>query len=117
MPKKDRLSGKQRRLLSQMRQVDSVLKGSLAEVELTCGTPTCRCHRKGPKHKGLYFSYRHAGTSHTVYVPKALAPQARQAYGNWLRLKKVLEELTELEVGTFRDSTQSARRARKGTSR
>ena len=117
MPKKDRLSGKQRRLLSQMRQVDSVLKGSLAEVELTCGTPTCRCHRKGPKHKGLYFSYRHAGTSHTVYVPKALVLEARQAYDNWLRLKKILEELTVLEVGRFRQSTRSARRARKGASR
>lgn len=91
-----------------------MLKGSLAEVELTCGTPGCRCHKNGPKHKGYYFSYRRSGRSNTIYVPKAALDDARKAHANWLKLKGILEELTALEVRRVRQRKTSPGRARKG---
>ena len=113
---KTNISSKRTRLLRHVREMEAVLKGSLAEVELTCGTLRCQCHKKGPKHKGLYFSYRYGGKSHTVYIPKAAQGQARRAHGNWLKLKEVLEKLTALEVGRLRGYSKTPARLRKGKS-
>jgi hypothetical protein len=110
-------AAKKKRLLGQLRQIQAVLKGSLAECELTCGTPGCRCHSDGPKHKGLYFSYRHQGKTRTLYVPKDLHDVARQAHANWLKAKQILEELTVLEVMQLRTRNKKAVKARKGRRR
>jgi len=110
---KDPHARRRRRLQAQLRAVGPVLKGSLADVELTCGTPGCRCHKKGPKHKGLYFSYRHGGRSHTIYVPKAMQRDARTAHAKWLELKGVLEDLTALEVRRLRGGAKGRRTGRK----
>lgn len=87
---------------TRLRELGPVLKGSLAEVERTCGSSGCRCQTGGPKHKGYYFSYRAAGKSHTVYVPLAAEAEAKEAHANWLEMKALLEECTSLEVARLR---------------
>ena len=104
---------RRRELLRQLGATGPVLKGSLAEVELTCGTPSCRCHKGGPKHKGWYFSYRAGGRSHTVYIPKGVVPEAQRAHANWLKLKTLLEELTVLHVEELREKARQAKRREK----
>jgi len=107
------LSKRRRQLLRRLRDLVPIMKGSLVELHPTCGTPSCRCHRAGPKHSGHYFSYRAAGKSHTIYVPKSCLQAVRQAHAHWVELKRILEELTELEVKVLRENTASGRRPRK----
>jgi len=107
------LSTRRRDLIRRLRELVPLMKGSLVELHLTCGTPACRCHSGGPKHSGYYFSYRAAGKSHTVYVRKSCLQDVRKAHAHWLELKVILEELTELEVEALRDNAQSRRSPRK----
>lgn len=107
-------SKKHSALRKQLSRIDPIMKGSLAEVKLTCGTPGCRCHAKGPKHKGMYFSYRYEGTSHTVYIPKGMQEYARKAHGNWKRLKDLLEKLTDMEVKQLQRGKRRRPKTRKG---
>jgi hypothetical protein len=95
------------RFLEQVRRLLPLVKGSLAEVQLTCGTRTCRCHAEGPKHRGYYLSYRLRGESRTVYVPQGAVREMRRAHANWLRMKKVLEEHT---AGTVAELLRSVPR-------
>ena len=99
-----------RRLRRRLKALGPVMKGSLAEVELTCGTPGCRCHAGGPKHKGHYFSYRVGGKSHTVYVPKSVAEDAKHAHARWRSIRLLLEELTAQTVEVLRQRAAKRRR-------
>jgi hypothetical protein len=104
---------KSERFPDELRKLWPVMKGSLAEVELTCGTPQCRCHAGGPKHRGFYFSYRLRGRSHTVYVPRAVLEDVRHAHAQWLALKVRLEEFTARRVEELRQRATRERQGRK----
>lgn len=104
---------KSERFPEELRELWPVLKGSLAEVELTCGTPQCRCHAGGPKHKGFYFSYRLRGRSHTVYVPQSVLDDVRRAHAQWQALKERLEEFTARRVEALRQRAAEERQGRK----
>ncbi len=101
------------RFLKQARRLLPLLKGSLAEVHLTCGTPTCRCHGQGPKYWGHYLSCRLRGKSRTVYVPQGALGEVRRAHANWLAMKKALEEHTALVVADLLARTPRRRGGRK----
>jgi len=105
---RNELSSREKALLKRLRQMGPILKGSLVEMEMTCGTPSCRCHKGGPKHKGYYFSYRTEGKSHTVYVPKGRVAEAKQAHRNWMKLKEIIEELTDLGAKRLRSQGKVA---------
>lgn len=100
--------------LDQLRPLWPVLRGSLAQVELTCGTPSCRCHHGGPKHTGWYFSYRVRGKSHTVYVPQSVLEEVQRGHAHWLELKDMLEQQTHRTLESLR---QRARQERKRSRR
>jgi hypothetical protein len=62
----------------------------------------------------MYFSYRHGGESHTVYIPKGMQEYARKAHGNWKRLKDLLEKLTDMEVKQLQRGKRRRSKTRKG---
>lgn len=99
--------------LEQVGRLLPLLKGSLAEVHLTCGTPTCRCHAEGPKHRGYYLSYRLHGESRTAYVPQGAVGEVRRAHANWRAMKKLLEEHTQRTVADLLRRTSRRRGGRK----
>src|SRR6266568_2972363 len=49
-----------------------VLAASLALVHKRCGQPSCSCHKGGPLHQAHHLSFKEAGKTRTVYVPKDL---------------------------------------------
>src|SRR5205823_14980701 len=57
------------------------LFGTISETYRTCGTPGCRCHRKGPKHgPHLYVSYQgQKGKTTGYYVPKVIQAEVRRS--------------------------------------
>src|SRR6266567_6014492 len=74
------------------------LFGTISETYRTCGTPGCRCHRKGPKHgPHLYVSYQgQKGKTTGYYVPKVVQAEVRASIQAWSQLQDRLRRLAQL---------------------
>src|SRR5260370_9243594 len=74
------------------------LFGTISETYRTCGTPGCRCHRKGPKHcPHLYISYQgQKGKTTGYYVPKAIQAEGRASIEPGSQLQDRLHRLPQL---------------------
>jgi len=74
------------------------LFGTISETYRTCGTPGCRCHRKGPKHgPHLYISYQgQKGKTTGYYVPKVIQAEVRASIQAWSQLQDRLRRLAQL---------------------
>jgi hypothetical protein len=74
------------------------LFGTISETYRTCGTPGCRCHRKGPKHgPHLYVSYQgEKGKTTGYYVPKAIQAEVRASIDAWGQLQDRLRRLAQM---------------------
>ena len=96
---------------SQMSAQESTLRSRLAKLvheapllhatltlrQVTCGNPRCRCGR-GKRHPALYITFRRDGRAHQVFVPAALAGQARQWVANDRTVRGLLDALSRLCV-------------------
>jgi len=89
---RDRSLAKLHELLPQM------LIGSLSETYRTCGTASCRCHTKGPKHgPHLYVSFRgEHGRTTGYYVPKVLHPRVRDGLAAWKEFQTLAKQVAQL---------------------
>src|SRR5260221_13347370 len=74
------------------------LFGTISETYRTCGTPGCRCHRKGPKHgPHLYVSYQgERGKTTGYYVPNAIHSDVRAGIQAWSQLHDRLRCLAQM---------------------
>jgi len=75
-----------------------VLAASFGTYTHCCGRPSCRCHRGGPLHRGQHLTFKDAGKTRSVYVPKALLPEVRSWLAEHKRLKALLHEIHLLTV-------------------
>ena len=88
--------------LKKLATASPVLAASLGTYAHRCGRPSCRCHRGGPLHAGQHVTFKEAGRSRTVYVPKALLPEVRAWLAEHRRLKQLLREIHQLTVALLR---------------
>ena len=86
-----------------------LLRGTLSLRRVTCGKPTCRCAR-GEKHPALYLTSRRQGRVHQLFVPAALASQARQAVANYHEVQGLLERLSQIHWEKLSRAKRQARR-------
>jgi len=86
------------KLLPQLQALgEHAIQGSLVEVLLTCGTPTCGCHQDPKRRHGphLYLRYRDGkGRSRSMYVPRSHEGEAREAVEAWGRMWEAMLELS-----------------------
>lgn len=97
------LSAAERRLRSRLAQLASgerFLHGSLSERIGKCGKPTCRC-ADGQGHRSLYLVQSHAGKVRQICVPKPLQDPVRQAVGVYQEMRRLMDEVSELEWNRF----------------
>ena len=73
---------------------DDLLRGSLVEMQRTCGKSGCRCQR-GDKHRALYLSIKSGGKRSMVYIPPGLEPLVREWVRNAKELDKLLHRISE----------------------
>lgn len=88
------------------------LAASLVQIARRCGNPRCRCAR-GEKHVGWYLTRKEKGKTRTVYVPVDLTEEVRAWVEEHQRLKKLVEEISQLNLALIR-SHVTQRRRRKG---
>lgn len=83
------------------RQIQSLaahaIQGTLVEVMLRCGTPSCGCHQDPSRRHGphLYLKFRdEQGKSTSLYIPRDNEREIRKAVLAWSRMWQVMVELS-----------------------
>ncbi len=106
-----------RMLESRVKQVGAnkpLLAASLVAVERRCGKPGCHC-AAGEKHRAHQLTYKDRGKTHTVYVPIDFKDEVRSWIDEHRRLKRLLQEISQLSLALVRSHAQEQKR-RKGRS-
>lgn len=89
-----------------------VLAATLVEVERVCGKSGCRCAR-GDKHRVHTVTDKLPGQkTRSVYVPVDLTDEVRSWIEEHRRLKRLLQEISELTVALIRTHAKHKKRKR-----
>lgn len=97
------LSAAERGLRSRIAQIASnerFLRGTLSERSSKCGKPNCRC-ATGEGHTSLYLVDSHDGQVRQMCIPKTLHDPVRRAVGEFQKMQRLLQEVSELEWKHF----------------
>ncbi len=97
------LSAAERGLRSRLAQIVSserFLRGTLSERSSKCGKPNCRC-ATGEGHTSLYLVDSRDGQIRQLCVPKALHDPVRRAVGEFQKMQRLLQEVSEQEWKRF----------------
>lgn len=90
------------------------IQGTLVEVMLRCGTPSCGCHQNPARRHGphLYLKFKDPdGRSTSLYIPRTHEREARQAVEGWSRM---WQSMLSLGQRNRRALAQRLRRRRRG---
>jgi hypothetical protein len=102
------------KLLQQLHALgEHAIQGNLVDVTLTCGTPTCGCHKDRSRRHGphLYLRYRDLnGRSRSMYLPRSHEQEMREAVEAWGRMWEIMLELSQINREALRERLR--RRAR-----
>lgn len=107
------LNPKARKVLAALRKIGPFLPASLTTTQKKCGRPACRCAKDGPIHETALLTWKEAGTTQTLYVPRELRPQVRQWIAEWRKLKELIEEMGSAQ----RDCLRTLRKRKKSSSK
>jgi len=80
-----------RRLAAQLAETGYLWSGSITHQRLTCGKPTCACHRDPTRRHGpyVYWSTKVKGRT----VNRLLSAEEAQLYEEWIENRRRLETL------------------------
>jgi hypothetical protein len=88
-----------------------VLAASLVSFERRCGKSGCHC-ASGEKHRGHQLTYKVRGKTRTVYVPVDFTEEVRLWIDEHHRLKRLLQEISQLTLALVRSHAQERKRRR-----
>jgi hypothetical protein len=97
--------------LKKLTAAQPILAASLVRITKTCGRPACRCYR-GEKHVAYHLSYQIRQKTHVVYVPVDLLEEVRSWIAEHRRLKRLLQEISQLTIALVRGHVQARQRRR-----
>ena len=100
-------------LLKQLRRAGPTLGGSLTTVPRRCGTPTCQCMRGGPAHEAVILCKKVKGRSVAMHIPKDLHEQARRWNQEHKKIKRVLNEISQINEQIIRQYVSEKRAAQR----
>lgn len=83
-----------------------ILAASFGTYTHRCGRSSCRCHHGGPLHTGQHLTFKEAGKTRSVYVPKKLLPEVRTWLAEHKRLKALLQEIHQLSVALLQSRSR-----------
>jgi hypothetical protein len=105
----NRLIERRRRLLAKLPPLDEVLRGSLVERSVRCGTASCHCAR-GARHAAVSLSVTHrGGRTEQISVPRDLVARVRHGIAIYQQWWAILEQVATVNRALLRQ-----RRAERG---
>lgn len=97
MPSGSRTNSAGQRILTRLRTIGPFLEGSLTITTKRCGRPTCRCAEAGPLHEAAVLTWKEAGTTRTLHVPRALRDEVAAWVAEGKRLKALSHAMTRAQ--------------------
>lgn len=96
------LLGKREILLRRIADCSEFLRGSITSVCSTCNRATCIC-AGNPTGRAYRLTYKNAGQkTQTVYLSRPQLPKARSMLANYAKMRKLNEELLEINIAIFK---------------
>lgn len=85
---------------TELAQVGFMLKGSLVQRFLPCGTPNCRCHADPPRLHGPYWQWSRRVEGKTVsrMLPEEQVPRYQKWIENGKRFEMIATEMHDLSA-------------------
>jgi len=83
-----------KQILSRIRKIGPMVRGSLIQNRIRCGKPTCKC-AKGELHTAFYLSRRLEGKTRMDHIAKDQVAAVRRWKKNHQRMEALLEKLTD----------------------
>ena len=91
------LQAKRLSLLRQIQNLGPWIEGTLVATTRKCGKDNCACHRQGPKHPVLFVTWKEAGKTVSLYIPRHLEAEVKQWTENYKRLKVLIRQISEVQ--------------------
>ena len=93
-----RLRARYEKHAAQLARVGFLLKGSLVQRFLTCGTPSCRCHTDRSRLHGPYWQWSRAVGGKTVsrMLHQDQVRRYQEWIENWKRFDKIVAKLHDV---------------------
>jgi hypothetical protein len=98
--------------LKQVRPAQPLLAASLAAVRKRCGKSSCHCATGGPLHLSHQLTFKERGKTRTVHVPVTLLDEVRSWIDEHQRLKKLLQQISQLTLALIQSHVPNRRRKR-----
>ena len=93
---------KKETLLRRMEGCSEFLRGSITSVCSSCNRANCICTEKRVG-RAYRLTYKDATQkTRTVYLSRSQLPKARKMLGNYARMRKLTEELLEINIAIFK---------------
>lgn len=93
---------KRETLLRRIAGCSEFLRGSITNVCSTCNRATCICTGH-PTGRAYRLTYKDSSQkTRTIYLSRSQLPKARKMLANYARMRKLNEELFEINIAIFK---------------
>ncbi len=89
----DKLKSVRIKLISKIKSLDNVIKGSIYEMKRYCGKKNCKCFKTNTPHKSLFLSFRYDGKTNLIPIKKEQIREIKKKIKNYKELKKAIDKL------------------------
>lgn len=96
-----RLEKRRDALLTELRSLGNLMRGSLVTARVRCGAPGCEC-AKGEKHRKVHISVNIKGRTRGAYVGEPRSGQVETLLAEYRHAWRVINELTEVNLELLR---------------
>jgi hypothetical protein len=111
---------KREALLRHLAAVGPLIDGSLVTIARTCGTPTCKCHTSGEKHRSFYLTYKgqrrkpgEPAKTKTLYIPVDLEKEVQKWSQECAKARELIRQVSEIQRELIRAYVSEHGRGRK----
>jgi hypothetical protein len=84
-------------LLRQIQNLGPWIEGTFVTTSRKCGKDNCACHHQGPKHSVSFVTWKEAGKTVSLYVPRQLEAEVKQWSENYKKLKALIRQISEVQ--------------------
>ena len=93
-------------LLNKLSQFPEFVRGSITTVCSTCNRARCICSKKSSR-MAYRLTYKDSQQkTRSVYVKKDQLPRMRKMIANYARLRKLIEQLVEVNIEAFKKESR-----------
>jgi hypothetical protein len=91
------LQTKRQTLLRQLQNLGPWIEGTLVATTRKCGKEGCACHHNGPKHPVLFITWKEAGKTISLYIPRQLESTVKEWTQNYKKLKALIRQVSDVQ--------------------